>query len=214
MGRPKKNPESVGVLAERQHPDGRRKIKLRNSERAALEQRRLIEGAVALFLDTEVGRTWAEIAEELHISPQKLRDITKSEEFERAYDLMFAEVGHDPRYKAAQGALMDLITPAIAELRNIITSRGPSPATKVKAIELALKVAKLELKTPEDSDRTDIMKWVFEHKATVTVPAEFLDAAQKYGLENVVEGQFQAEDDEVDTPHLVSSNVERSIEAS
>jgi hypothetical protein len=214
MGRPKKNPESVGVLAERQHPDGRRKIKLRNSERAALEHRRLIEGAVALFLDTEVGRTWAEIAEELHISPQKLRDITKSEEFERAYDLMFAEVGHDPRYKAAQGALMDLITPAIAELRSIITSRGPSPATKVKAIELALKVAKLELKTPEDSDRTDIMKWVFEHKATVTVPAEFLDAAQKYGLENVVEGQFQAEDDEVDTPLLVSSNVERSIEAS
>jgi hypothetical protein len=210
MGRPKKNSESVGVLALRQHPDGRRKIKLRNSERAALERQRLIEGAVALFLDTTVGRSWAEIAEQLHISPMKLRDITKSEEFEKAYDLMFAEIGHDPRYKAAQGAIMDLVTPAIAELRSIIVNRGATPATKVKAIELALKVAKLELKPPEESDRTDIIKWTEEHRTEVQIPKEFLDAAQKYGLDRVVEGQFQAAAETDDSTPLLSSNVETS----
>jgi hypothetical protein len=137
-------------------------------------------------------------------------DITKSEEFEKAYDLMFAEIGHDPRYKAAQGAIMDLVTPAIAELRSIIVNRGASPATKVKAIELALKVAKLELKPPEESDRTDIIKWTEEHRTEVQIPKEFLDAAQKYGLDRIVEGQFQAAAETDDSTPLLSSNVESS----
>jgi hypothetical protein len=70
-----------------------------------------------------------------------------------------------------------------------------------------LKVAKLELKPPEESDRIDIIKWTEEHRTEVQIPKEFLDAAQKYGLDSVVEGQFQADTTEDATP-LLSSNLE------
>ena len=199
MGRPKKLTETEGVLAERQLPDGRRKIKLRKDERAALERSKLIEAACALFLDTTQARTWAQIAEELGITPEKLRDLTKSQEFEEKYHQLFAEIGHDPRYKAAQGALLDAVPVAVKELVGMITRAGIPPATKLRAIELMFKTTRLELQPPkEQSDRQELAKFLVEARISVdSIPDEYRDAMRKYD----VDGEFS----EVNPPELPST---------
>lgn len=206
MGRPKRQ-EATGVLAERQLPDGRRKIKLRQDERHDLEKQRLIEAAVALFLDTTQGRTWGDIAEELGVSPEKLRDLTKSEDFEIAYDRMFAEIGHDPRYKAVQGAMMDLLPKAVRELDNILSNRsGASAATKLKAIELVFEKTNLNIKaSDEESDRAEIAKFLVEHRIKAEIPDEYKEAMKRYQA-SIVEGEFT----EVEQIALPSSDIESS----
>lgn len=198
MGRPKKSETSVGVLAERQLSDGRRRIKLRKDERAALERSKTIEAACALFLDTSQSRTWAQIAEELSITPEKLRDITKSQEFEEKYHQLFAEIGHDPRYKAAQGALIDAVPMAVKELVGMITRPGIPPATKLRAIELMFKTTHLEIQPPsEQSDRQELAKFLVEHRVSVdSIPDEYKNAMRKYDIE----GEFT----EVKSPELPS----------
>jgi hypothetical protein len=68
------------------------------------------------------------------------------------------------------------------------------------------------LDDPEESDRTDIIKWTEEHRTEVQIPKEFLEAAQKYGLDRVVEGEFQDEassGEGTEVSLLASSDVER-----
>ena len=92
-----------GVFQEdRRLPDGRRQIQLRAHERRDIQQQRLFEGAAALFLDLDQKHTWRQIADELGISLSKLKDLTKSEEFEDVYNALLADISHDPRYRATQ----------------------------------------------------------------------------------------------------------------
>lgn len=180
MGRPKKSDTAIGVLAERQLPDGRRKINLRKHERADLQKQQMIEAAVALFLDISTGRTWAQVAEELGITTQKLKDLTKSEEFEVAYSQMFAEIGHDPRYKATQGWLLDMLPVAMRQLGDLLTSPQTPATARLNAIKMILELTNIDVKPSGDSDRKDMMKFLYENKAEIIVPKEYAEALQKY----------------------------------
>lgn len=181
MGRPKKSDTSIGVLAERQHPDGRRKIQLRKNERRELQQQHLIEAAVALFLDISVGRTWNQIAEELGITVQKLKDLTKSQEFEATYSAMFAELGHDPRYKATQGWLLDMLPVAMRQLNDLLVNPQTPATARLNAIKMVLDLTNVNVEPQgKDSERKEMMKFLWESKGEVVIPPEFQEAMKKY----------------------------------
>jgi len=191
MGRPKKRDTVTGVLSERIRPDGKRRIKLTRAERGELTQQRLVEASAALFLDLSVSRTWNEIAQELGISPQKLRDITKSEQFELAYSALFAELGHDPRYKAAQAGLMDLLPKSIRVLDEILCNVTEKTADRLKAIGMITRLTGVELQPKaNDSDRQEFVAFLVKNEYHIDpagIPDEYRNALEKY---QIIEGQF------------------------
>jgi hypothetical protein len=185
------------VFDDRQYADGRRKIKLRQSERQALVRQQRAEAAAALFLDLEVGRTWAEIAQELGLSPHQLRDLTKTEEFDAAYGMLFAELGHDPRFRAAQAAVGDLLPLAVRELKALLTGPRTPAGVKLKAVEKVLALNGLSNSPPPHSDRQELAEFLGRHNLSLTqvnnfnVPAEY---AQRMGnIHEVVEAQVKEE---------------------
>ena len=185
------------VFEDRQYADGRRKIKLRQSERQALVRQQRAEAAAALFLDLEVGRTWAEIAQELGLSPNQLRDLTKTEEFDAAYTMLFAELGHDPRFRAAQAAVGDLLPLAVRELKALLTGPRTPAGVKLKAVEKVLALNGLSNSPPPHSDRQELAEFLGRHNLSLTqvnnfnVPPEY---AERMGsIHEVVEGQVREE---------------------
>lgn len=196
MGRAKRPENSIGILSERKLPDGRRKITLRKQERKDIQKQLQIEQAVALFLDVQVGRTWKQVADEMGIPPQKLRELTKSEEFEIAYDQMFAEIGHDPRFKATQSWMLDLLPVAMRELYELLTDPQTPPSVRLNSIKLIMDLTNIDIKpdTKQD-DRKDMMKFLFENRAEIIIPPEFQDAMAKFRppeieAEAPIEGEF------------------------
>ena len=204
MGRPKKPAITSGILAQRQLPDGRRKIKLNRNERLDLERSRLVEAAVVLFLDTSTGRTWAQVAEDLGVTPQKLRDLTKSEAFELAYDQYFAELGHDPRFKAAQGALLDIVPVSMRELKSIIESTVAKDQDKLKAIKMVFDLVNLSVPpSNQESDRKEIADYLVEHHITTDIPPEYLEALKAHNISrDVIDVEFKPAYDRVDQEQL------------
>ena len=83
-----------GALAVR---NNRRHLNLNRGEREALLRQRTIEQAVALFLDLENDRSWAEIAAELDMSVSSLKRLSQSPDFMTVYEDALATIGHDPR---------------------------------------------------------------------------------------------------------------------
>jgi hypothetical protein len=71
----------------------------------------------------------------LGIFLNQLKELTKTKEFDEAYNLLFAEQGHDPRYRAAQAAFSDLLPAAFKELEEIITSADTPKGVKLNAIK-------------------------------------------------------------------------------
>lgn len=188
MGRPKLNPETVGILDERRKPDGRRRIQLAKRERAAIQRTRLIEQAVVLFLDLENHRKWSEIADELGVSLNQLKDLTKSQEFEEAYDKMLNDIGHDPRYKAVQAGLVDLLPRALSTLESLLTTAPPT--VKLQAVQTILKATNLSIKPPEaQNDRDELVAFLANRKIDVNLnvhlPAEYAAVMED------VEGEYE-----------------------
>jgi hypothetical protein len=195
----------TGVLAERTDQKGHRIIKLRKQDRFALQRQQRAEAAAALFLDLRVARTWKEIAEELGISPATLREITKTPEFDEAYNLLFAELGHDPRYRAAQAGVSDMLPLAVTHLRSMLVDPHTTGATRLRAIEIIFKLNGLDAQQPQQSDRQDLVNFLASHKSEVSqlaiqVPAEFLDAARRFlpsdSVEEVVNATVTVLDEE------------------
>lgn len=180
----------TGVFEERQLPDGRRKITLRKAERRQLKKQQLAEAAAALFLDLEHERTWADIANELGLSTSKLRDLTKSPEFDSAYNKLFAELGHDPRYKAAQGHISDMLPVAVRELKNLLSSPNTPAGVRLKAIERILLLNGLHEPQEQHSDRQELVKFLVEHRINVEavglpLPNDYQKALAEYAPEVV-----------------------------
>ena len=130
----------TGALAHRMRPSGRRAIQLTNAEKRAFIEQRIVERAVALFLDLEADHTWQEIATELGITLQKLKDLTKTTEFMDAYTLHYAELGSDPRLRAVQTAIVDMLPGAYRELKKMIVDPETPASTKLNAIKLAFQL--------------------------------------------------------------------------
>lgn len=159
--------EITGVLAERMDDRGRRRIKLRAHERDAFERSAMIEKAVALFLDTRSDHSWDQIAQALGISVMALKDLTKSQAFMDKYDEHFAELGHDPRLKGAQAALVDLLPKAVRELSLLLSSGDTPPSVKMKAIEKILELNGIRPNKGGEMDRAELME--FLKSANITI---------------------------------------------
>ena len=130
----------TGALAHRIHPSGKRAIKLTNAEKRDFIEQRIVERAVALFLDLENDHTWAEIALELGITLQHLKDLSKTTEFMDAYTLHYSELGSDPRLKAVQTAIVDMLPGAFRELKKMVVDPETPAATRLNAIKLAFQL--------------------------------------------------------------------------
>ena len=191
--------QMTGALAEIQ-PNGKRKISLTKKERQALQKQQLAEAAAALFLDLQEKRRWVDIADELGLSMNQLRDLTKSKEFDIAYNALFAELGHDPRYRAAQARLSDMLPTAIVELGRIMDgSTGATPSIQLRAITKVIELNGLTGQDSRNTGREDLAKFLQDMRVaaspTVVPPDEYAEAMKE--VNDVVEGDYkQLEDGE------------------
>jgi hypothetical protein len=157
----KRKVENVtGALAERTDDRGRRRIKLTKAEREQLRRQELASTAAFLFLDLTEARTWKQIADEMNLSAHQLRDLTKTEEFDVAYNDLFVELGKDPRYRAAQGALADMLPLAMTELKNLLTDNRTPAGTRLKAIDKVMALNGVENLQPQQSDRQELVQFL------------------------------------------------------
>jgi hypothetical protein len=181
--------EITGVLAEeRMGADGKRRIKLRKDEQKSLRKQKLVESAVALFLDIENDHTWKGIAEELGITLQALRDLTKDEDFMEVYDTFYQEIGHDPRLAASQMAITDLVPRAVRELGELM--RSAPPTVRLNAIKEVLKLAGVRAPESHESDREMLNQFLTQvNVGELTVaPPEFQRKIDAY---NAVDGEVE-----------------------
>ncbi len=186
--------KQTGVFADKnKRPDGRRKINLTRPERHALARQSMIEAAAALFLDIDTHRTWAQIAETLEITVPQLRTLTRTDEFNDAYNELIPDVGHDPRFKSAQLAITDMLSLAVMEHNKVLKNDSVAPGVKMKAVELAYKIT--GMKGPEQSvtEREQLAKFLKDAgigAKNADVEDEFDGSMEKFFGPNVMEGEF------------------------
>ncbi|MEL7589777.1 MAG: hypothetical protein AAGU17_00575 [Anaerolineaceae bacterium] len=186
------NLELTGAMASRVMPSGKRAIKLRKDERRELIKQQKVETAVALFLDLNADHSWEEIAEKCGLSLIGLKDLTKTEEFMQVYNAHFAELGHDPRLKATQAALTDLLSPAIRAIREILVSPTAPASAKAKAAFEIIRLNGLEALDPKGTDKTELHEFLRKsgvniEQMNITLPPEYLEK----GVAEIVEGQVR-----------------------
>lgn len=184
--------ELTGAMADRVLPSGKRALKLRKSERKELQQRQQIETAVALFLDIQEDHTWEEIAEACGLSLIGLKDMTKTEEFMRVYNEHFAELGHDPRLKATQAALTDLLSPAIRAIRNVLADDNAPASAKMKAAFEIIRLNGLEAIDPKGNDKSELQDFLLKagvniENMNINLPPEYIEK----GVADIIEGQVR-----------------------
>ncbi len=148
-----------------------------------ISSRRTAAAAAALFLDLKENHTWKRIAEELGLSASQLRDLTKTREFDEAYERLFAELGHDPKYRAAQAKISDMLPLAIEKLADLLVSPSTSPGTRLKAIEKVIQLNGLEGQKQDKSDRQEIIAFLQQNNINlgsmgIVVPAEYEEAVE------------------------------------
>lgn len=174
--------EPTGILADRQTSDGRRRIKLTAKEKQLARRVRLAESAAVMFLDIDSSYTYTSIARELEISIHSLKELIKSGEFDKAYNDLMPEVGHDPRYRAARTAIGDMLPVAVRGLKDILDSGNTAAGVRLRAIEKVLELNGLEEPTIQ-SDRNEIVEFLLANKidvgqVNITIPPEYIEALQ------------------------------------
>ena len=122
--------------------------------------------------------SWADVARELDLSPSQLRDLTKTAEFDAAYNQLFAELGHDPRFRAAQGAVADMLPLATVELKRLLTGTRTPAGVRLRAIERIFSLNGLNEPQQQGNDRQELARFLVEHHITlesvgIVVPPEY-----------------------------------------
>lgn len=204
MPKRKVDPTKVtGVLKERMTDDGRRRLKLTKAERAALKKQELAQTAAYLFLNLDEPMTLHEMAAEMNMSVHQFREITKTEEFDIAYNDLFLELGKDPRYKAAQGALADMLPIAMGQLRDILTNARTPAGTRLKAVEKIMNLNGLENLQPQQSNRQELVKYLVENNINIDAVNIALPDMYQEQMDEVIEAEFDIEQaQEVPSPQL------------
>jgi hypothetical protein len=165
-GRAGEQVEIKGPMKHRIGKNGRRRLMLNNTERSEIIFQQSVETAVAMFLDVEAGYSLLEIAGELGISVRALKDLTKTEQFMDCWNEHFMELGHDPRLKATQGALADMLPKAVGELKRLISGTETPAATKLEAIKELFRLVGVE--TPKTgSDQRELAEFLKDHNLTI-----------------------------------------------
>ena len=184
-----------GVFSEeRRLADGRRQISLTRNDRRAIARRTKCEAAASLFLDLEAKHTWKEIAEELGISLSALKDLTKSQEFDEVYNKLYADISHDPRYKAVQGAISDMLGLATDKLRRLLESDRTPATVALNAVKTVYEYAGIRPPDEVQSERRALAEFLAKHNETVgtplEVPEDYEAAMERYGV-SIVEGEVE-----------------------
>jgi hypothetical protein len=169
---------TTGALAPR--ASGKRHIKLTIKERKAIKRRRLAEAAATMFLDLDNPRTWKEIAGELKVGVDMLKDLSKSPEFDEAYNALMVDISHDPRFKATQAALSDMLPIANQRLKNLLTNPNTPATALIRAIEDVHRLNGLVEPQPQGSERRELAEFLKNHDININfnlgIPPEYTDA--------------------------------------
>ncbi len=159
-----------------------------------LHQENMIETAVAMFLDLENTHTWEEIAAALEISVPTLKKLTKSQAFIDKYNEHFADLGHDPRLKAGQAALVDMLPTAIRELKNLITGAATPATVKLGAIKEVIRLNGIEPEGAGQSDNAEFAGFlkaagvnIEQASINVQLPVDYQQAIESY-----IDGHFES----------------------
>lgn len=204
MPKRKVDPTNVqGVLKDRMTENGRRRIRLNKEERAMFKRQELATTAAYLFLDLDTPRSLHEIAGEMSLSIHQLRELTKTEEFEIAYNDLFLELGKDPRYKAAQGALADMLPLAMGQLRDILTNPRTPAGTRLKAVEKIMNLNGLENIAPQQSNRQELVEYLVENNINIDAVNIALPEIYQNKMEEVIEAEFDIEKAQVEPTPLL-----------
>lgn len=180
----------TGALAARTDDNGRRRIKLTKAERQELLRNERATAAAYLFLDLTEARTWKQIADEMNLSAHQLRDLTKTEEFDIAYNDLFVELGKDPRYRAAQGALADMLPLAMMELKTLLTNTRTPGGTRLKAIEKIMSLNGLENLQPQQSDRQELVQFLIAKNINIDAVGVPVPDMYMEHIDDVIEAEF------------------------
>jgi len=143
----RKTTDDTKLLLEGQRPDignGRTRITLTATQREQLARNRQIEEAVAMFLDLDVDRTNAQIADQLGLSKDQLKRLTQTDDFRRIYESALIEVGHSPRLGLTKQAIDEMLPLAARTVRSIMTDGGAPAGVRLKAAELVLGYAEIK----------------------------------------------------------------------
>ena len=130
-----------------------------------------------------------------------MRELVKTREFDEAYNLMFPEVGHDPRFQAARGQLGDMVPLAINRLKGILQDTGASDSVVLKAATTVFELNQLDNKGAQ-SERFELNEFLKGMKNMNVenlniIPAEFAKELVKVSRSIVVDGEVV---ETLDTP--------------
>jgi hypothetical protein len=193
-----------GALAGRVRADGKRRLQLVASEKKTFKRAQLVEAAVALFLDLEHDKDWNEMAFELGIPLIALKTLTKTDEFMECYSEHFAELGHDPRLRATQAALVDMLPQAVRELRELLSCNSPS--VKLSAIKEIIRLNGIDQPKTAANDRSELAEFLknagvnLTQVNQITVPPEYAQAVR-----DTIDATFS-------TPHDVVQDADAATE--
>lgn len=195
----RKPPLLDGPLSERTTADGRRRIQLTNEERDEAANLRMIEAAVALYLDVTGRHANQQIANELGISIHQLKNLTCTEAFERCWNENVMEIAHDPRLKATKNALLDLLPLSLVAVKDVL--ENGTAGAKVQAARMVFDLNGIVKQVSTESDRKELIDFLTDKNLTLQqnnvnvniVPDEYSEAMDSY--DRAVEGEFREVND-------------------
>jgi hypothetical protein len=96
--------------------------------------------------------------------------------------MLFAELVHDPRFRALQGAWADMLPLAIRELKNLLTLPGTPAGVRLKAAEKVMDLNGISKPQQQHSDRQELVRFLVEHRINlnniaITVPPEYAETS-------------------------------------
>ena len=139
---------------------------LNEHEKKDLRFQQKIERAVSLFLDLETDRTLTQIATEMNLSINALKDLTRLPEFMDAWNQHFMDLGHDPRLKATQAALVDMVPAAVRQLKVLIVDTDTPAPTRLAAIKELFRMVGVD--APKNTnERNELAEFLKNHDVTL-----------------------------------------------
>lgn len=202
----------TGILQERRKPDGRRRLKLTDQERSMFLRQQKVDRAVLLYLDLETPHTMREIASELGMSIPALKDLTKTKEFMDTYSAHFVELGHDPRVKAAQGAIVDMLPLAINTMRNLLTEPATPASIRLQAAKEVMRQAGVDIPDGKVNDRGELANFLKDAGVTIGQVNIGLPPQPETSTQNFVDAEFHSDNSEPTTGNSGSSLLPDGLE--
>jgi hypothetical protein len=140
---------------------------LSKEERKELLYRRKVEKCVALFLDLDHDRTWANIAQEMGVSVNTVYKITKTELFQNLYNEHYVELGHDPRLRAYQQSIVDMVPKAIRTINELMMDASVSGGVRLNAAKEIMRLAGVEAVQSKQNDKSELQKFLSDKGISV-----------------------------------------------